>query len=76
MEVMNFVKSLADSINYELNDRPFFKKKKFDGNIKFVHFFQNISFIKKDKSIHFFYDSDVKNNLINKIKKIISSIYK
>ena len=73
---MNFVKSLADSINYELNDRPFYKKNKFDGYIKFVHFFQNIAFIKKDKTNQFFYNSDVKNSLISKIKKIISFFYK
>jgi len=73
---MNFVKSLSDSINYELNDRPFFKKKKFDGDIKYVHFFQNIVFIKKGKSNHYFYNKSVKNSFINKIKKIISFCYK
>jgi len=73
---MNFVKSLSDSINYELNDRPFFKKKKFDGNISYVHFFQNIVFIKKGKSNHYFYNSSVKNSFINQVKKIISFFYK
>ena len=73
---MNFLKSLTDSINYELNDRPFFKKNKFDGFVKYVHFFQNIAFIKKDKSVHFFYKNNIKNTLINKLKKLISLIYK
>ena len=73
---MNFIKSLTDSINYELNDRPFFKKNKFDGNINFVHFFQNIAFIKKGKSNHYFYNKEIKNNFFNKLKKIISFFYK
>ena len=73
---MNFVKSLSDSINYELNDRPFFKKNKFDGSISFVHFFQNIAFIKKGKSNQYFYKDKINNNFINKLKKIISFFYK
>ena len=44
---MNFIKSLTDSINYEKNNRPFFKKNKFDGFIKSIHFHQNIAFIYK-----------------------------
>ena len=35
---MNFVKSLADSINYETKDKPFFKKKKFDGKVGFIKY--------------------------------------
>ena len=42
---MNFIKSLTDSINYEQNDKPFYKRKKFDGEIKYVHFYQNIAII-------------------------------
>ena len=73
---MNFIKSLTDSINYEVNDKPFFKKNKFDGNINFVHFFQNIAFIKKGKSNNYFYNKEIKNNFFSKIKKIISFFYK
>ena len=47
---MNFFKSLSDSINYENYDKPFFKKSRFDGLIKSVHFYQNIVFIFKGKS--------------------------
>jgi len=31
---MNFLKSLTDSVNYEKNNRPFYKKKETDGLIK------------------------------------------
>ena len=36
---MNYLKSLTDSINYEENDKPFYSKKKFDGMIKYIHFY-------------------------------------
>ena len=73
---MNFVKSITDSVNYEQNDRPFYETKKFDGQVKFVHFFQNVTIIKKDKSINFFYNDVVKSNFfINKIKKILSFLF-
>ncbi len=73
---MNFVKSLADSINYETNDKPFFKKKKFDGNIKSVFFHQNISFIEKGNSNHYFYGTTKKITFSDKLKKLISFFYK
>ena len=44
---MNFIKSLADSINYEHKDKPFFKRNTFDGCIKSISFYQNIAFITK-----------------------------
>ena len=73
---MNFLKSIADSVNYEQNDRPFYETKKFDGQVKFVHFFQNVAIIKKGKSINFFYNDVVKSNFfINKIKKILSFLF-
>ena len=73
---MNYLKSLADSVNYEVNDKPFFTKKKFDGMIKCIHFHQNIAFIKKGISEKIFYkNQDNKKNLIDAIKKIISSLY-
>ena len=53
---MNFIKSLTDSINYEQNDKPFFKKKTFDGKIKSIYFYQNIAFINKGESINYFYN--------------------
>ena len=52
---LNFFKSLTDSINYEINDKPFFKKTKFDGLIKYVHFYQNVVVIKKGHSKKLFY---------------------
>ena len=73
---MNYLKSITDSINYEHNDKPFYKTKKFDGQVKFIHFFQNVAIIKKGKSINFFYNDAVKSNFfINKIKKILSSLF-
>ena len=73
---MNFLKSITDSVNYEQNDRPFYENKKFDGQVKFVHFFQNVAIIKKGKSINFFYNDVVKSNFfINKIKKILSFLF-
>ena len=74
---MNFLKSLADSINYEHKDKPFFKRKKFDGNIQYIHFYQNIAIIKKGESIKYFYkDKKDTNNWSEKLKKIISFFYK
>ena len=73
---MNYLKSITDSINYEQNDKPFYETKKFDGQIKFVHFFQNIAIIKKGKSINFFYNNSVKSNFfITKLKKILFSFF-
>ena len=51
---MNFIKSLTDTINYEKNDRPFYKKSDFDGHIKSIYFHQNIAFINKGESVNFF----------------------
>ena len=50
---MNFIKSLTDTINYEKNDRPFYKKSDFDGHIKSIYFHQNIAFINKGESINY-----------------------
>lgn len=72
---MNFIKSLSDSINYEHNDKPFFKKNKFDGLIKCVHSHQNISFIEKGSSIKYFHPEVKKENFVNKVKKLISYFY-
>ena len=52
---MNFIKSLTDTINYEKNDRPFYKKSDFDGHIKSIYFHQNIAFINKGESVNYFY---------------------
>tara|TARA_Y100000590_G_C15597054_1_gene968455 strand:- start:161 stop:853 length:693 start_codon:yes stop_codon:yes gene_type:complete len=68
---MNFLKSITDSINYENNDKPFFRSKKFDGMIKYIHFYQNVAILKKGKSISYFYKNIKKSNtIINKIKKL------
>jgi hypothetical protein len=73
---LNFLKSLTDSINYEHNDKPFYKKKKFDGLIEYIHFYQNISILKKGQSKKIFYKDEKKEkNLIGVIKKIISNFY-
>jgi len=72
---LNFFKSLTDSINYEINDKPFFKKNKFDGLIKYIHFYQNVVVVKKGQSKKLFYKkSNKKLSISNKIKKIISFI--
>ena len=68
---MNFLKSITDSINYENNDKPFFRSRKFDGMIKYIHFYQNVAILKKGKSISYFYKNIKKSNtIINKIKKL------
>ena len=72
---MNFNKSLSDSINYETNDKPFFKKKKFDGKIKSIYFHQNIAFLIKGMSVNYFYKHDNKLSISDKIKKIISYLF-
>ena len=72
---MNFIKSLTDSINYEKNNRPFFKKNKFDGLIKSINFHQNIAFIFKGESINYFYNDDFNENIFDKIKKILSYLF-
>ena len=72
---MYFVKSLSDSINYEKNDKPFFKKNNFDGKIKSIYFHQNITFICKGESANYFYDQDNKPSFFDKIKKIISYFF-
>ena len=73
---MNFLKSLADSINYEHADKPFFKKSFTDGKIKSVNFYQNIAFIKKGVSTNYFYNEIKHKTFTDFIKKIISIIYK
>ena len=73
---MNFIKSLADSINYEHKDKPFFKRNTFDGSIKSISFYQNIAFITKGESTNYFFDSIKKNTFSDKIKKVISFFYR
>ena len=72
---MNFLKRLADSINYEHKDRPFFKKSKFDGLIKSIFFHQNIVFVTKGESKKLFFKEIKKNTLSDKLKKFISFFY-
>ena len=73
---MNFLKSLADSINYEHNDKPFFKRSLFDGKVKSVSFYQNIAFIRKGESTNYFYNEIKQKTFADFIKKIISFFYK
>ena len=72
---MNFLKRLADSINYEHKDRPFYKKTKFDGLIKSIFFHQNIAFVTKGESKKLFFNQIKKNTFSDKIKKVISFFY-
>ena len=73
---MFFFKTLVDSGNYESHDRPFYKKSKFDGNIKFVHFFQNLVIIKKGRTNNLQYNNfKRKNKLLDFCKKFISKFY-
>ena len=72
---MNFIKSLTDTINYEKNDRPFYKKSDFDGHIKSIYFHQNIAFINKGESVNYFYNEDFKVTFADKIKKLISNFF-
>lgn len=72
---MNFIKSLTDSINYEKNNRPFFKKNKFDGLIKSINFYQNIVFIYKGESVNYFYNQDFKKTFSDQIKKFLSKFF-
>ena len=73
---MNYLKSIADSINYEHNDKPFFKSKKFDGKVKYIHFYQNVAILKKGKSINYFYkDAKKHSNIIDKLKKLLFNFY-
>jgi demethylmacrocin O-methyltransferase len=72
---INFFKSLIDSGNYEKNDRPFYKKNKFDGNIKFVHFYQNLMILKKGKTLLLQYKNSKNRGFINCIKKYFSQIF-
>ena len=74
---MNYLKTFADSINYEQNDKPFFRKKKYDGLIKYIHFYQNLAIIKKGESAKIYYKkNNEKKNWIETVKKFISYIYK
>ena len=73
---MNFIKSLADSINYEHKDKPFFKRNTFDGSIKSISFYQNIAFITKGESTNYFFDNIKKITFSDKIKKVISFFYR
>ena len=73
---MNYLKSMADSINYEHNNKPFFKSKKFDGMVKYIHFYQNVAILKKSKSINYFYkDAKIHTNIISKLKKLLFNFY-
>ena len=72
---MNFIKSLTDSINYEKNNRPFFKKNKFDGLIKSINVYQNIVFIYKGESVNYFYNQNFKETFSDQIKKFLSKFF-
>tara|TARA_B100000963_G_C22628445_1_gene673607 strand:+ start:3181 stop:3624 length:444 start_codon:yes stop_codon:yes gene_type:complete len=72
---MNFLKRLTDCINYEHNDRPFYKKSKFDGMVKYIHFYQNIVFVKKEASKKYYHPNKKQKSFINSIKKLFSKVF-
>ena len=72
---MNFFKRLADSVNYEHFDRPFYKKNRFDGLINSVHFHQNIVFIFKGESKKYFH-RNVKTSVLDRLKKLLSYFFR
>jgi hypothetical protein len=53
--IMNFLRSLANSIHYQEIDNSFYIKKKFAGQIGYVHIHRNIALIKKEKILIFLY---------------------
>ena len=74
---LNFFTDLTDSINYEKNDKPFFYRSKFDGNVKFVHFYQNVVVVKKGQSRNLFYKNTKKKlSLVHFIKKVMSYFFR
>jgi len=72
---MNFFKRLADCVNYEHDDRPFYKKNKFDGLVKTVSFHQNIVFVKKGVSLNYYHPIKKKETFLNLFKKIFSNFF-
>jgi hypothetical protein len=67
--IMNFLRSLADSIHYQEIDNPFYTRRKFDSQIGYVHIYKNLAVIKKEKN---FYESNIcfKNSVyLGMIKK-------
>ena len=72
---LNFLKSLADSLNYENFDRPFYKKNKFNGKINNINFYQNICVVSKNPSKIYLYKEKPKASIFEKIKKLISRLF-
>ena len=72
---MNFFKRLADCVNYEHDDRPFYKKNKFDGLVKTISFHQNIVFVQKGISKKYYYSTKKRESFLNLIKKIFSYFF-
>lgn len=72
---MNLFKRLTDCVNYEQLNKPFYSKNEFDGLVKYVHFYQNIVFIKKGISEKYYYPYEYKKSLLNTLKKMISKFF-
>ena len=73
---INYFKSIIDSINYEKNNKPFYKNSIYDGLIKYIHFYQNILIVKKGRSINYYYENSVKSNFFfNYLKKLFFSFF-
>jgi|TARA_Y100000310_G_scaffold190585_1_gene190565 hypothetical protein len=52
-------------------------EKKYDGIIKYVHFYQNLVVVKKGKSRKLYYKDSIKEySLIETFKKFVSHFYK
>lgn len=72
---MNFFKRLSDCVNYEHFNRPFYNKNKFDGLVEYVHFYQNILFIKKGVSKKYYYPHKRNISLLDTLMKILSKFF-
>ena len=72
---MNFFKKLADCVNYEHYDKPFFKKNKFDSLVKSVNFYQNIVFVRKGFTQKYYYNKNRNYSLVDSIKKLFAFFF-
>lgn len=72
---MNFFKRLSDCVNYEHLNRPFYSKNKFDGLVEYVHFYQNIVFIKKGVSKKYYHSHKNNKSLLDTLMEILSKFF-
>ena len=48
---INFFKKIIDSINYQEIENPFYKKRYLDLNVTEIHFYHNLTVIKKELNL-------------------------